>query len=120
VWTGKRVLDDETNPLVSLLRLSGVTRVQNRRLYVRNRIYARVFDKAWIAANMPDAEVRRQRAAFRRGVLRTASVFPGSVRGNGCSRLAGGSVRRRAEKEKERANAQTLSPGACYMRRTWP
>jgi WD40 repeat protein len=41
---------------------------------VRNRIYARVFDKAWIAANLPDAEKRRQRAAFRRGVWRTSVV----------------------------------------------
>src|SRR5205823_4531108 len=43
-------------------------------LAVRNRIYHRVFDRAWALANMPDAEVRRQRAAFRRGVLRATGV----------------------------------------------
>ena len=68
------VPDDETNPLVSVLKLSGITRVENRSLRVRNRIYAQVFDQRWIAANMPDAEGQRQRAAYRRGVLRAAMV----------------------------------------------
>ncbi len=71
---GKRVVDDETNPLVSVLRLSGITRVENGRLRVRNRIYGRVFDREWAAANMPDAEVRRQRAAYRRGLLRATAI----------------------------------------------
>jgi WD40 repeat protein len=90
VRSGKRVRDDETNPLVSILRLSGVTRVEDSgprassplpfrapstaRLQVRNRIYAQVFDRVWVAANMPDAEQRRQRAAFRNGLLRSAAV----------------------------------------------
>jgi hypothetical protein len=70
----KRVPDDETNPLVSVLRLSGITRVVEGCLRVRNRIYERVFDREWITANMPDAEVRRQRAAYRRGLWRAAAV----------------------------------------------
>jgi WD40 repeat protein len=74
VRRSRTVRDDGTDPKVSVLRLSGVTRVQTGRLAVRNRIYARVFNKAWVVANMPDAEVRRQRAAFRRGVWRTALV----------------------------------------------
>src|SRR5262249_46551421 len=59
---GKRVADDETNPLVSLLRLSGITRAVAGSLQVRNRIYARVFDRAWVGQHMPDAELRRQKA----------------------------------------------------------
>jgi WD40 repeat protein len=74
VRRGKRVNDDEANPLISLLRLSGITRVENGRLRVRNRIYERVFDRTWVTDSMPDAERRRQRAAFRRGVLRTAAI----------------------------------------------
>jgi WD40 repeat protein len=86
VRAGKRVIPDDTNPLIDILRLSGITRVReahslspNARpsmptLAVRNRIYARVFDRAWVAANMPDAELRRQRAAFRKGLLRSAGV----------------------------------------------
>jgi WD40 repeat protein len=74
VWHGKRVPDDETNPLVSLLRLSGIVRRVERRLQVRNRIYARVFDREWVQANMPDAELRRQRAAYRKALLRTTAV----------------------------------------------
>jgi WD40 repeat protein len=74
VRTGKRVRVDDTNQLVSILRLSGITRIVEGRLGVRNRIYERVFDKAWITVHMPDAELRRQRAAFRRGVLRATLV----------------------------------------------
>ncbi len=70
----KRVKDDETNPLVSVLRLSGITRVTEGLLYVRNRIYYRVFDREWVLANLPDAEVQRQKAAYRRGVMRTAAI----------------------------------------------
>jgi WD40 repeat protein len=71
---GKRVADDEANPLVSLLKLSGAACGVDGSLRVRNRIYARVFNREWITENMPHAELRRQRQAFRRGVLRTTLV----------------------------------------------
>jgi tetratricopeptide (TPR) repeat protein len=74
VHTNRRVAEDETNPLLSVLRLSGIVRLAGGRLEVRNRIYNEVFDRAWIGDNMPDAEVRRQREAFRRGVIRAAAV----------------------------------------------
>src|SRR5207253_809721 len=84
----RREPDDETNPLCSLVKLSGVASVQQPGrslrppntetgipcLRVRNRIYHRVFDRAWVRAHMPDAEVRRQRSAYLRGVRRTAGV----------------------------------------------
>jgi tetratricopeptide (TPR) repeat protein len=66
--------DDETDPLVNALRLSGIARVERGRLRVRNRIYEHVFDRNWIVANMPDAELQRQRAAYRRGLVRAAGV----------------------------------------------
>src|SRR5439155_24706760 len=74
VWRGRRVPVDENNPLVESLRLSGVTRVKQGQLRVRNRIYARVFDREWVRTHMPDAELRRQKAAFQRGLLRTAGA----------------------------------------------
>jgi hypothetical protein len=74
VRAGKRVADDETSPVVSVLRLSGVVRSEAGRLRVRNRIYGRAFDGRWVAANMPDAEVQRQRAARRRGQLQAAAI----------------------------------------------
>lgn len=74
VWMGGRVLNDETNPLCAVLRLSGIVRVVRGHFEVRNRIYDRVFDLKWIEANMPGNELRRQRVAVRAGVLRTASV----------------------------------------------
>jgi WD40 repeat protein len=70
----RRVRDDETNPLVTLLRLAGVAGVERGYLRERNRIYSRVFDRQWVRNNMPDAELRRQRAAFQRGLLRAAAV----------------------------------------------
>jgi WD40 repeat protein len=74
VREGKPVPDDDTNPLVSLLRLSGIARVRRGLLRVRNRIYGRVFDREWVTLHMPDAELRRQKAAFRRGVARTSAI----------------------------------------------
>jgi WD40 repeat protein len=71
---GKRVRDEETNPLVSLLRLSGIIWPAAGCLRVRNRIYERVFDRDWVTAHMPDAELRRQQAAFRGGLLRATAV----------------------------------------------
>ncbi|HEV2666644.1 MAG TPA: AAA-like domain-containing protein, partial [Blastocatellia bacterium] len=71
---GKQVEDDETCSFTTALKLSGIARVENGRLRVRNRIYEGVFDSEWVATNMPDAEVRRQRAAYRRGLLRAAAI----------------------------------------------
>ena len=69
VHFGQPVPNDETNPLISILRLSGITRNFNGYLRVRNRIYRQVFDPGWIQANMPAAELRRQRRAGRHGIL---------------------------------------------------
>ncbi|HEX5733097.1 MAG TPA: AAA-like domain-containing protein [Blastocatellia bacterium] len=70
----RSVKDDETNPLASILKLSGVARVVDGCLKVRNKIYSTVFDTNWVKENMPDADLRRQRAAFRRGVYRATAV----------------------------------------------
>lgn len=70
----KTIAADDSQPLAGTLRLSGITRAENGKLRVSNRIYDRVFNDAWVKANLPDAEIRRQRAAFRRGVIRTTAV----------------------------------------------
>jgi WD40 repeat protein len=67
---GKRVDDDPADPYCATLQLAGVVRSVNGRLRVRNRIYERVFDGQWILLHMPDAELRRQRSAYRRGLWR--------------------------------------------------
>jgi WD40 repeat protein len=74
VRAGRRVKDDETNSLLSVLRLSGIVRAEGVYLRVRNRIYAQIFDQEWIRANMPDAEMRRQKMAYRRGFIRAAAL----------------------------------------------
>src|SRR5262249_25674611 len=110
VWNGRPVPDDEANPLVTMLRLSGVVRVENRRLRVRHRIYAHVFDRDWVRANRPQAEVRRQKAAFQRGAMRAAAVAGVIVLGLGA--LVGFAVReaaiaRRATRSVRRAAEET-------------
>jgi hypothetical protein len=75
VWRGRRVRDEEVQLVVEALRLSGVVRRAEGWLRVRNRIYEQVFDAEWVLANMPDAELRRQQAAFRRGLLRATAAF---------------------------------------------
>ena len=74
VCRGERLADDHLNPLLNELRLSGVARVVNGHLQPRNRIYSKVFDLKWVQKNLPNAEIRRQRAAFYRGVRRVAGV----------------------------------------------
>ena len=106
VRSHKRVRDDETNPLVSILRLSGITRVVDGCLKVRNRIYERVFDREWITVNMPDAELRRQRAAYRRGLLRAtaiAAVILAVITGLAITAIK---ARNRAEEQRVRAEQQ--------------
>jgi hypothetical protein len=73
VRAGARVGADDTNPLIDVLRLSGVARLAGSRLVVRNRIYERVFDRAWVTTHMPDAELRRQQAAYRQGLVRATA-----------------------------------------------
>jgi WD40 repeat protein len=74
VRRGKSTPDDDANPLVTELKLSGITRVQNGLLEVRNRIYKHVFNSAWIESSLPGFELQRQREAYRRGIIRTAIV----------------------------------------------
>ena len=79
VRSGKRVPDDPTSPLCDTLHLAGIAHTQpDGTLAVRNRIYERVFDRAWVQENLPEGEVRRQRAAYQRGALRTG-VLAGAV-----------------------------------------
>ncbi|MSU36713.1 MAG: tetratricopeptide repeat protein [Pedosphaera sp.] len=46
--------DDETNPAINTLLLSGLVQVLNNRLFVRNPIYMAVFDDPWIRANLSE------------------------------------------------------------------
>ena len=66
--------NDLKDPAYSALRLTGVVREESDRLVPRNRIYRRVFDRKWLLENMPDAELRRQRAAHRQGIFQAGGV----------------------------------------------
>ena len=80
VHRGRTVSDDETSPLIGALRLSGLVRVVEGTLQVRNRIYRRVFDEAWIQSNVPRTVAQIRREAYLRGV-RKATVIAASVLG---------------------------------------
>ncbi|MFO0760816.1 MAG: AAA-like domain-containing protein [Byssovorax sp.] len=53
VLVGGRVKDDRRSRVLSHLKLAGVVQVKDGQLVVRNRIYARVFDKRWVDAHLP-------------------------------------------------------------------
>ena len=74
ILRGKRVPDEDTSAHVSTLRLSGVVRAEKGYLVERNRIYGRVFDSRWVQGHMPNAELQRQRAAYRLGWIRATSI----------------------------------------------
>jgi hypothetical protein len=57
VLNGDVVADDQNNELITQLRLAGIVRPETGRLVVRNRIYEHVFDRAWITAMKPLAEL---------------------------------------------------------------
>ncbi len=48
ILKGKRVPDDDTDPITDVLRLSGIVRSENGTLKVRNKIYESVFNAEWI------------------------------------------------------------------------
>ncbi len=74
VLAGARVKDDPAHPLISVLRLSGVVRVEDGYLRIRNRIYRQVFNKQFVAMSLPVDEVQRQHAAERRGRMKVLRV----------------------------------------------
>lgn len=71
---GKTVPDDERNPIIAAAKLAGVARTEGGFLRSRNRIYRQVFNQTWIRNHLPEAELRRQQSAYRRGVTRAALV----------------------------------------------
>ncbi len=114
VRNGKRVADEETNPLVGILRLSCIVRSEQGFLRERNHIYSRVFDRDWARANLPDADVRRQRAAFLRGVIRTAGIAAIVV----AALTITGLIAMREVRKAGRAMAQSLYAQAHFRRVT--
>ncbi|MCW3051067.1 MAG: GUN4-like family, partial [Chthonomonadales bacterium] len=74
ILSGKRITDNDADVTVAQLKLSGAVCPDKGLLVPRNRIYRAVFDSRWIGEHMPGSELRRQRAAYKRGILRAAMV----------------------------------------------
>ncbi len=95
--------DDESNPSCARIKMSGVTRLERGVLRPRNRIYRSVFGPEWIRENMPRQELRRQRRAFWKGVLRTAGISATVLGVIGYLALNNARLARIAEDRRERA-----------------
>lgn len=108
VLSGDQVADEENDANIETLRLSGIVRSDSGFLSSRNRIYARVFDRSWIAASMPDAEVRRQKEAYRAGVLRSAIIGGVMVFALGGLTISSFIFKRRADASARLAQQQAL------------
>ncbi len=109
IHTGKPVPDDPASPLVSMLRLSGIIRVAQGLVDVRNRIYRHGFDRSWVSSNLPGAELRRQHRAFRRGLFRGAAMVGLAL----LLAVTAAALHRRAERHRKvQAVAQNL--GSAY------
>ncbi len=101
---GKQVEDDESNPRLAILKLSGLVVAEGGLLRMRNRVYARVFGPAWIAEHTPDGEARRVRRAYRRGVFRATAV--GGSLALAMTALAGFALTQAKEAERARFTAE--------------
>ncbi|MCP4345624.1 MAG: hypothetical protein GY795_08860 [Desulfobacterales bacterium] len=53
VLENKEIPYDEQSPVHSRLKLAGVVRAENGKLFIRNRVYQKVFDRKWIKENTP-------------------------------------------------------------------
>jgi|GEM_PF-4600884 len=74
VLRGNRLLADDSEWHLAALRLCGAVKQEDGVLVPRNRIYRTVFGPKWIRANLPDAELRRQRAAARKATVTTSLI----------------------------------------------
>ncbi|MGC4042678.1 MAG: AAA-like domain-containing protein [Armatimonas sp.] len=75
VLSGKRCVAGEDGESDANLRLAGIVRTDALGVMKsRNRIYRHIFNRAWIQAHFPDAELRRQRNAFRQGQFRALTI----------------------------------------------
>src|SRR5262249_11970722 len=119
VLRGGDVFDDESNRLITILKLSGIVRVEDRKLKVRNRIYERVFDRHWVRENMPGAEVRRQRRAFIKGALRTGLVAAVVVAIISVLAVNNARLANRVTRERDRANYEVYVATLGLLRPTW-
>ncbi|MBX7133084.1 MAG: AAA-like domain-containing protein [Fimbriimonadaceae bacterium] len=106
IWRGKHYADDEANRTAALLKLSGIVAAEGNKLRVRNLIYRRVFDRAWVRENMPGQELRRQRRSFWKGVLRTSLVSAAVVCVVGYFAFAAQQAQRETEAAKKELDYQ--------------
>jgi WD40 repeat protein len=75
VLSGKRCVEGKCGDSDELLRLAGIVRTDSHGVIKpRNRIYRHVFNRQWTLMHLPDAELRRQRIAFQRGLVRALSI----------------------------------------------
>lgn len=67
-------VEEDKSSLQEFLEIVGIVRIVQRCLRVRNRVYHRVFDRKWVDEKMPQNELTRQIAAYRKRLLRVAAI----------------------------------------------
>lgn len=60
VWRGVAVADQERDPIINWLKLSGVVKTIENHLKVRSRIYREVFNAEWVRRQLPSARAEGQ------------------------------------------------------------
>jgi AAA domain-containing protein/carboxypeptidase family protein len=67
-------VEDDKGSLQEFLEIVGIVRIVQRCLRVRNRVYHKVFDRRWVDEKMPQNELTRQIAAYRKKLLRWSAL----------------------------------------------
>jgi WD40 repeat protein len=114
-----KVADDSSSHLQTVLRLSGLVRVDGGQVLPRNRIYETVFDEQWIEENMPGKELRRQKRAFRLGMIRAASIGGVIVLAMAALALYSMVMAKAAGDARERANYDLYVANVELMNSAW-
>lgn len=74
IHRGRSVKPNPADPRMDILRLSGVIKVQDSEVRVRNRIYHRVFDTVWIHSVLPSLAVSQKRRRLMASSLKFGAI----------------------------------------------
>lgn len=72
ILLGESITFNESDAVHNRLLLSGAVSVTGSILRVRNRVFERVFDRAWVSTQLPRSEIQVQRFVYLKGIRRGA------------------------------------------------
>jgi hypothetical protein len=74
LWHRNMSIGKDKSSLQEFLEITGLVHIVERCLRVRNRVYHRVFDRRWVDENMPQNELTKQLAAYRKKLSSVAAI----------------------------------------------